>query len=55
VVGQQNADTFDTLQLRDLSVATIFVFLYMGCILAPPGEYDWTVCGSNAALCQITV
>jgi len=44
VVDQQNADIVDTLQLRDVAVATIFVFLYMGCTLAPPGEYDWTVC-----------
>jgi len=36
VVGQQNAAIADTLQLRDIAVATIFVFLYM----APPGEYD---------------
>jgi len=41
VVGQQNADIADTLQLRDVAMATIFVFLYMGCTLAPPGEYDW--------------
>jgi len=27
----------------------------MGCTLAQPGEYDWTViCSSNTALCQIT-
>ena len=26
-----------------------------GCKLATPGEYDWTIlCGSDAALCQIT-
>jgi len=40
VVGQQNADIADTLQLRDVAVATIFAFLYMGCTLAPPGAYD---------------
>jgi len=42
VVGQQNADIADpdTLQLRDVAMAAIFVFLYMGCTLAPPGEYD---------------
>jgi len=43
VVGLQNADIADTLQLRDVAMATIlpfFGFLYMGCILAPPGEYD---------------
>jgi len=44
VVGQQNADTADTLQLRDVAMATFFVFLHMGCTLAPPGEYDSTVC-----------
>jgi len=26
--------------LRDDAMATIFGFLYMGCILAPLGEYD---------------
>jgi len=36
MVGQQNADIADTLQLRDVAVTTIFVFLYMGCTLAPP-------------------
>jgi len=41
VAGQQNADIADTLQLRDITVATIFVFLCMGCTLAPlGGEYD---------------
>jgi len=40
VIGQQNADIADTLQLRDVATATIFVFLYTGCTLAPPGEYD---------------
>ena len=41
MVGQQNADIveLDTLQLRDVAMATIFVFLYMMCTLAPPGEY----------------
>jgi len=29
--------------LRDVAMATVFVFLYMECTLAPPGEYDWTV------------
>ena len=40
MVGQHNADIADTLQLRDVAMATIFVFLYVGCTLAPPGEYD---------------
>jgi len=26
--------------LRDVAMATIFGFLYMGCTLAPPEEYD---------------
>ena len=26
--------------LRHVAMATIFGFLYMGCTLAPPGEYD---------------
>jgi len=40
VVGQQNADIADTLQLTDVAMATIFGFPYMGCTLVPPGEYD---------------
>jgi len=24
-------------------MSTIFVFLYIGCTMAPLGEYDWTV------------
>jgi len=28
---------------RDITMATIFVFLYVECTLAPPDEYDWTV------------
>jgi len=43
VVGRQNADIADTLQLTDVAMATIFGFLYMGCTLSPPGEYDWNV------------
>jgi len=39
-VGRQNADIADTRHLRDVAIATIFGFLYMGCTLAPPGEYD---------------
>jgi len=26
--------------VRDVAMATIYGFLYMGCTLAPPGEYD---------------
>lgn len=30
VVGQENPDIADTLRLRDVTMAIIFVFLYMG-------------------------
>jgi len=40
VVGQQNVDIADNLQLRDIAMATVFVFLHMGYTLAPPGEYN---------------
>jgi len=40
VVGQQNADIADTMQLKDVAIATNFVFLYMGCKMASAGEYD---------------
>jgi len=43
VVGQQNADTADALHRRELPWQSLFGFLYMGCTLAPPGEYNWTV------------
>jgi len=43
VVGRQNADTADILYLREVAMATIFGFLYMGCALAPCGEYDRAV------------
>jgi len=56
VDSQQNAHIADTLQLRDVAMATIFVFLYMGCTLAPPGDTTQpTVCGGDAVLCQITL
>ena len=32
--------------LRDVAMATIFGFLYMGCTLAPPGEYDNRPCSA---------
>jgi len=43
VVDRQNADTADTLHLRDVAMATVFGFLCVGYTLAPPGEYYWTV------------
>jgi len=55
VVGQQDADIADTLQLRDVVMATIFVFLlgvhwHHLAITSEP-----SVCGSDAALCQTVV
>jgi len=43
VVGQQNADIADILQLRDVVMATIFWISIYGCTLAPSGEYHWTL------------
>jgi len=93
VVGRQNADTADTLHLRDVATATtfwlsmgvilgvvfwgqaipriglhsryrgfkgrchgnhFFGFLYMKCTLVPPGK-EPSMCGGDAALCQITL
>jgi len=33
-------DIADFKVLRDVAMATIFGFLYMGCTLVPPEEYD---------------
>jgi len=38
-----HADIADTLHLRDIAITTIFGFLHMGCTLAPPGKFDWTI------------
>ena len=40
MVDQQNVHIADTLHLRDVAMATIFGFLYMGCTLVPPVEYQ---------------
>ena len=39
-VKLSDEDIADFEILRDVAMATIFGFLYMGCTLAPPGEYD---------------
>jgi len=50
-VGQQNADIADTLQLRDVAMATIFVFLYVGVHWGHlANTTEPSVCGSDAAL-----
>ena len=43
MVSRQNVDIADAMQIRDVVMTTIFGFLYMGCTLALPGEYDSTV------------
>ena len=56
MVGQQNADIADALQLRDVVMATIFVFLYMRCTLGHlANTTEPSVCGGDAALCLITL
>jgi len=56
VVGQQNADIVDTLQLRDVAVATIFGFLYMSAHWRHlTNTTESSVCGGNVALCRITL
>ena len=57
MVGQQNADIADTLQLRDIAMATIFLAFYIWGAhwrhLA--NTIELSVCGGDAALCQITL
>jgi len=56
VVGRQNADIADTLYLRDVAVAIIFLAFYIW------GAHwrhlsnttEPCMCGGDAALCQIT-
>jgi len=36
----KSEDISDFEVLRDVAMATIFGFLYMGCTSAPPGEYN---------------
>ena len=39
-VKLSDEDIVDFEVLRDVAMATIFGFLYMGCTLTPPEEYD---------------
>jgi len=39
-VKLSDEDIADFEVLRDFAMTTIFGFLYMGCTLAPPEEYD---------------
>jgi len=55
-VKLSDEDIADFELLRDVAMATIFGFLYMGCTLAPPEDTtEPPTCGSDAALCQITL
>ena len=55
MVGRQNADIADTLQLRDVHVAIIFGVLYMGAHWHHLANLtELFVCGSDVALCQVT-
>jgi len=40
VVKRSDEDMADFELLRDVAMATIFGFVYIGCTLAPPEEYD---------------
>jgi len=55
VVGQQNADITDTLQLRDVVMATIFGFLWGAHCHHLANTTKPSMCGGDAALCQITL
>jgi len=37
---QLHMEGFHSAVLRDVAMTTVFGFLYMGCTLAPPEEYD---------------
>jgi len=39
-VKLSDEDIADFEVLRDVAMATVFGFLYIGCTLAPPGEND---------------
>jgi len=56
VVSQQNADITDTLQLRDVAMANVFLTLYIcGAYWRHPvNTTEPSVCDGDAALCQIT-
>jgi len=41
MLSDEDAADFEV--LRDVTIVTVFGFLYMGCTLTPPGEYDWTI------------
>jgi len=55
VIGRQNADIADTLHLRDIAMANIFGFLKWGAHWRKlANTTEPSICGGDAALCQIT-
>ena len=56
-VKLSDKDIADFEVLRDVAMATIFGFIYMGCTLATPDKNttEPSMCGGDAALCQITL
>jgi len=56
-VGQQNADIADTLQLRGVAMATVFVFIWDVHWRHLANTTEPSVCDGHAALglCQITL
>ena len=56
MVGQQNADIVDTLHLRDVAMATILPFYIWGVHCRHlANTTEPSMCGGDAALCQITL
>ena len=57
MVGQQKADNADTLHLRDVAMATIFLAFYIwGAHLHHlANTTEPSIHGGDAALCQITL
>ena len=57
MVGQQNADIANTLQLRDDAMANFFLAfnIFIAHWRYPANTTELSMCGSDAALCQITL
>ena len=57
MVGQQNADIADTLQLRYVATANIFLAFYIQGAhwLHLANTTELSMCGGDAVLCQITL
>jgi len=54
VVGRQNAAIADNLHLRDIAMAIVFRFLYIGAYWRHlANTIEPSMCGGDAALCQL--